>query len=186
MIQVLMLLMLCCLSAALSAQGIFAPTEMARKEAESYLKPLPGNGVVPLKTIAGDFASNQMAASGKYSDRRITVIGRIAKLSKGSGDNKVLIVTLQDASANLPAVKGEFLSGTIPQNSELEISGDGSSAVLLSRDRSGMILGRKPYLSLGQRVGLKGSFKEIQVGDIVLTDCALVSKQKLKELSAHD
>ena len=174
MIQVLMLLMLCCLSAALSAQGTFAPTEMARKEAESYLKPLPGNGVVPLKTIAGDFASNQM------------VIGRIAKLSKGSGDNKVLIVTLQDASANLPAVKGEFLSGTIPQNSELEISGDGSSAVLLSRDRSGMILGRKPYLSLGQRVGLKGSFKEIQVGDIVLTDCALVSKQKLKELSAHD
>jgi hypothetical protein len=34
-----------------------------------------------------------------------------------------------------------------------------------------------------QRVGIKGDFKEIKVGDIVLTACKLVPKEKLRELS---
>lgn len=167
---------------SLSAQNdLFAPTKIARMDAAAYLQPLPANGVVPLNVIAGDFATNAPAAMGKYSNQRLTVIGRISALGKG-GENKVLVVTLQDAGATLPAVKGNFLPGSIPENSEIQISSDGMQAVLLRRDRSGNILGREPYLSVDQRVGIKGDFKEQKVGDIVLTACKLVPKEKLRGL----
>jgi len=184
------LVLLACGSLALSqglvAQGVFGPTTPQRQEARQNLKPLPENRVVSYKTIAGDFSSDQQAALGKYGGRRITVIGRVAALSQGSSENKILVVTLQDPSASLPAVKAQFLLGSIPENSELEISSDGSQATLLKRDRSGMILGREPYLSLDQRVGIKGSFKEIKVGDIVLGDCQLLPKTKLREIFKKD
>jgi hypothetical protein len=164
--------------APLVAQDTFAPSKIARMDAGAYLAPLPGNGVVPLKTIAGDFATNATAATGKYSGQRITVIGRVSALSQGASENKVLVVTMQDAGANLPAVKGEFLYGSIPQNSEIQISSDGSQAILVHRDRSGNILGQDPYLSVDQKVAIKGDFKELKVGDIVLTACKLVPKEK--------
>lgn len=154
-------------------------------DAAAYLKPLPQNGVVAYATIAGDFATNQVAASGKYGGRRITVIGPIASLSPSSSENKVLVVTLQDPSASLPAVKCSFLFGSIPQNSSIEVSGDGSQAMLVRRDRSGNILGREAYLSVGQKVAIKGDFKELKVGDVVLTACTLLSKERRKELESQ-
>ena len=163
-------------------QGTFAPTTIARQEAEATMKPLPENGVVMLKTIAGDFASNAVAASAKYSGHRITVVGRIAAVEKGSGEDTALVVTMQDPSEHLPAVKAKFLSGAIPQNSEIDISEDGSQAVLLKRDRRGMILGRRPYLSVDQRIRVRGDLKELQVGDIVLTDCSLASRTKPRDM----
>lgn len=166
----------------LVAQDTFAPTKIAQMDAAAYLTPLPDNGVVPLNVIAGDFATNSAAATGKYGGQRITVIGRIAALKKSASENKVLVVTLQDAAASLPAVKCDFLDGSIPLNSEIEMSGDNSQASILKRDRSGNILGREPYLSVDQRVGIKGDFKELKVGDIVLTACKLVPKEKLREL----
>jgi len=172
------------LVASLAAQDTYAPTKIAQMDAASYLQPLPKDKVVSLKTIAGDFASNQTAAMGKYGDRRITVIGRISALSKSSSENKVLVVTLQDASANLPAVKCDFLFGAIPQNSSIDVSDDGSQAFLVHRDRSGNVIGRDPYLSVDQKVAIKGDFKELKVGDIVLTACKLDSHGKLKELES--
>lgn len=166
----------------LVAQDTFAPTKIAQMDAAAYLQPLPDNGVVPLNVIAGDFATNAVAATGIYGGQRITVIGRIAALKKSGSENKVLVVTLQDAAASLPAVKCDFLDGSIPFNSEIEMSDDNSQASILKRDRSGNILGREPYLSVDQRVGIKGDFKELKVGDIVLTACKLVPKEKLREL----
>ena len=164
------------------AQNNFPSTVIAQKDAAAYLKPFPASGVVPLALIAGDFASNETAAIGKYNGQRITVIGRVAAISQGSSENKVMVVTLQDAAASQPAVKGEFLFGSFPENSEIQVSSDGSMATLVRRDRTGVILSQEPYLSVDQRVGLKGDFKELKVGDIVLTACKLVPKEKLHEI----
>lgn len=164
------------------AQSSYPTTVIAEKDAAAYLKPFPASGVVPLAVIAGDFAANATAATGKYNGQRMTVIGRVAALSQGSGENKVLVVTLQDAAASQPAVKGEFLFGSLPQNSEIQISSDGSMATLIRRDRTGVILSQDPYLTVDQRIGLKGNFKELKVGDIVLTACKLVPKEKLHEI----
>jgi len=170
------------MSQAIAQNNNFPTTQLAQKDAGAYLKPFPPSGVVPLSVIAGDFAVNETAATGKYNGQRITVIGRVAALSKGSSENKVMVVTLQDAAASQPAVKGEFLYGSIPENSEIQISSDGSMATLIRRDRTGVILSQDPYLSVDQRVGLKGDFKELKVGDIVLTACKLVPKGKLHEI----
>ena len=158
----------------------FPTTKIAKMDAASYLQPLPDNHLVPLSVIAGDFAKNQDAAIGKYNGQRITVIGRISALSQGSSENKVLVVTMQDPSANLPAVKSEFLFGSIPENSEISMSGDGMMATIIRRDRSGNILSQNPYLSVDQRVAIKGDFKGVKVGDIVLTACKLEPKGKYK------
>jgi len=171
--------------APLAAQDAYSPTKIARMDAASYLQPLPKNGAVSLKTIAGDFASNSQAAAGKYAGRRITVIGRVAMLGNGSSENKILVVTLQDAAASLPAVKCNFLFGSLPQNSSIEISGDGSQATLVQRDRSGAVLGRQSYLSVGQKVAIKGDFQELKVGDIVLTACKLLSSEKRRALESN-
>jgi hypothetical protein len=156
----------------------FPTTKIAKMDAASYLQPLPGNRVVPLKVIATDFATHPDAAIGKYSGKRITVIGRVSSLSNGNSENKVLVVTLQGASGNLPAVKADFLYGSIPDNSEIQISSDGSAATIVHRDRSGNILSQGTYLSIDQKVAIKGTFKEVKVGDIVLTACKLVPKDR--------
>jgi hypothetical protein len=147
-------------------------------DAASYLQPLPENRVVKLKEIASDFATHPDAAIGKYSGKRITVIGRVSALSNGNGENKALVVTLQGATADLPAVKADFLYGSISENSEIQISGDGSTATIVHRDRRGDILSQDVYLSIGQEVAIEGTFKEVKVGDIVLTACKFDSKGK--------
>lgn len=165
-------------------QNIYAPSRIAQLDAASILQPLPKDKVVSYKTIAGDFAKDETAASGKYGNRRVTVIGRISALNNGNSENKALVVTLQDAAASLPTVKCNFLADAIPQNSSIEVSSDGSQVSLVRRDQSGNILGRDVYLSVGQKVAIKGDFKELRVGDIVLTACKLDSHGKLKELEA--
>jgi hypothetical protein len=161
----------------------FPTTQIARMDAASYLTPLPENRVLSYKQIAGDFAANETAALGKYNGKRITVIGRIAHLSQGQGEKKVLVVTLQGADASLPAVKCDFLADAIPVNSEIQVSDDGSTASIIHRDRSGNILSQDTYLSVDQKVGIKGSFKELKVGDIILTSCKLIPKERMHELS---
>ena len=182
LLLVLPVLMVPVLMVPVLAQNNFPTTVIAQKDAAAYLKPFPASGVVPLAVIAGDFASNETAAIGKYNGQRITVIGRVAAISQGSSENKVMVVTLQDAAASQPAVKGEFLFGSFPENSEIQVSSDGSMATLVRRDRAGVILSQEPYLSVDQQVGLKGDFKELKVGDIVLTACKLVPKEKLHEI----
>ena len=95
-----LLLTLLCLGLPLMAQdggapNTFAPTPVSIMDAKADLNPIPKNGVVPLKTIAGDFATNAVAASGKYLERRITVSGRIASLRKGHGENFVDVALFQ-------------------------------------------------------------------------------------------
>jgi hypothetical protein len=162
----------------LSAQDAFPVSKVQKMEA-STLAPLPENGVVPLKVIAGDFAADQNAAVGKYTGRRITVVGRVSAVSNPSSENKVLTVTLQDASASLPAVKANFLYGAIPVNSEIQVDdNDGTVANLVRRDSAGNILSTDPYISVGQKVAIKGDFKELKVGDIILTACKKVPKPR--------
>jgi tRNA_anti-like len=177
-----MVLLLVLPVASLTAQQSFPNTQIAKMDAASYLQPLPENRVVPLKVIAEDFASHPDAAIGKYKGKRITVIGRISALSQGSGENKVLSVTMQGSSGNLPAVKAQFLYDSIPVNSELQVSNDGSSASIIQRDRTGNILSQKSFLSVDQKVGIKGNFKEVKVGDIILTACKLLPKERLHQL----
>ena len=152
------------------------------QDASQPLKPLNQRGVVKLKTIAGDFATNEVAAIAKYSGHRITVIGRVAHLSQGSSENKVLVVTLQDATASLPAVKGDFLSDSIPEHSGIEVSQDGSCATLVRRDSAGRILSQNTFLNADSIIGLKGNYKELKVGDVILTDCKIIPKERLHEL----
>lgn len=166
----------------LAAQDAFPATAIARQDAAAYLKPLGEKGIVSLKTIAGDFASNPTAAIGKYTDRMVTVVGRVSHLSQGHGENVALVVTLQDASATLPAVKGVFLPSTFSENSEIQVPEDGASATLVKRDSRGKILGQETYLTVDQIVGIKGTYNMMKAGDVVLTDCKLLSKEKLKEV----
>ncbi len=167
---------------SLPAQVAFPATDLARQDAAGYLRPLSKSGVVKYKVIASDFATNQAAATGKYSGHRITVIGTVSHLSKGHGENKILVVTIQDPSASLPAVKGEFRYGSIPDNSEVHISGDKSIATLITRDGNGNIVSQSPFLAIGQTVAIKGDFSEVSVGDIVLTACKLIPKERIPEL----
>ena len=178
-LRLLLLASLAFLPVRLLALDPLPVTQIQSMQAAS-LAPLPDNGVVPLAVIAGDFASNQQEALGKYGGQRFTVIGRVAALSQGSSENRILMVTLQDPSAAQPAVKAQFLAGAIPENSEIEISSDGTMATILRRDRSGNILSRSSYLNVDQRVAIKGSFKGLKVGDIVLTDCKLEPKGKFQ------
>lgn len=171
-----------CAVATISAQDLSAPSVIAKQDAAAYLKPLNKRGVVRFKTIAGDFATNQVAAIGKYSGHRITVIGRVAHLGNGNSENKVLVVTLQDSAASLPAVKAQFLAGTIPVNSEIQITPDGSMATLLRRDSKGDILSQNTFLTADQTVAIKGNYKELKSGDIILTDCKIIPKERLHEL----
>ncbi len=183
--QILIMPLLTLLLPSLVAQdSSFPVTQTAKMDAASYLKPLPENRVVSYKEIAGDFAANQIAAIGKYGDKRITVIGHVSSLSQGHGMSKVLVVTLSDSGGNLPAVKGDFLDGCIPENSEIHVSEDKSTATLIRRDRQGIILSQDSYLSAGQRVGIKGEFKGLKAGAIVLTNCKLLSKAKLHQVAS--
>jgi hypothetical protein len=175
--SLLTVLLLPLASVPLLAQDSF-PVSKAEKMESSSLKPIPSSGVVPLQVIAGDFAADQNAAVGKYSGRRITVVGRVSAVSNPSSENKVLTVTLQDASASLPAVKAEFLYGSIPVNSEIQVDDNGVVANIVRRDRSGSILSQEPYISVGQKVAIKGDFKEMKVGDIILTACKKVPKPR--------
>lgn len=174
---VLPVLLLALAPFSMNAQDAFPVSKVQKMEASS-LAPLPANGVVPLKVIAGDFAADQNAAFGKYSGRRITVVGRVSAVSNPSSENKVLTVTLQDASASQPAVKAEFLYGAIPVNSEIQVDDGGGVANIVRRDRSGNILSQEPYVSVGQKVAIKGDFKELKVGDIILTACKIVPKPR--------
>jgi hypothetical protein len=180
--KLLLFPLILCSMAPLVAQDVLPPTTLAKQDAAAYLKPLNKRGVVRYKTIATDFNTNQVAAIGKYAGKRITVIGRVSHLSQGESENKALVVTLQDASASLPAVKGIFLAGSIPQNSEIQISSDGSTATMVNRDGSGNIVSQNTYLTVDQTVAIKGDYKELKVGDIVLTDCKLIPKNRLHEL----
>ena len=164
----------------LALLGLSAP--LLAQDAASALEPLNQQRVVRLKTIATDFANNPVAAIAKYSDRRITVIGRIDHLGQGTGENVVLVVTLQNAGSSLPAVKCQFISGSLPHNSEIQLSTDHLSAQLIRRNASGIILSQNTYLSADQKVAIKGSFKEIKVGDVVLTNCKIVPKERQHEL----
>lgn len=155
---------------------------LVAQDVASTLKPLNQRGVVRLKTIAGDFATNAPASIAKYSGRRITVIGRIAHLSQGQGENIVLVVTLKDASSSLPAVKCKFLPGTLPEHSAIQISQDGSNATLIRRDASANILSQNNYLSTDELVAIKGDYKNLDVGDIVFTNCKIIPKERLHEL----
>ncbi len=174
---VLPVLLLALAPFSMNAQDAFPVSKVQKMEASS-LAPLPASGVVPLKVIAGDFAADQNAAVGKYSGRRITVVGRVSAVSNPSSENKVLTVTLQDASASQPAVKAEFLYGANPVNSEIQVDDGGCVANIVRRDRSGNILSQEPYVSVGQKVAIKGDFKEIKVGDIILTACKIVPKPR--------
>lgn len=175
--RTLLVLALLLPAAALRADNeLYAPTKAARLEAEAYLAPFPKGGVVPYKVIAGDFAQNQTAAIGKYSGRRVAVEGRISGIKKSGGENKIFVVTLRDSSGNLPAVKADFLFGSLPENSEIQVNDDGSQAQLVRRDRSGTILSQDPYLLVGQKVTIKGEFKQLRAGEIVLTACELKRK----------
>jgi hypothetical protein len=166
----------------LLAQDGYPATAIARQDAAAYLKPLNERGVVSLKTIAGDFATNQVAAIGKYTDHMITVVGRIAHLSQGHGENVALVVKLQDAAASLPAVKGVFLPSNFSENSAIQISPDGSSASLIKRDAKGKVLSQNTFLTVDQTVAIKGNYKNIDAGDIILNDCKLIPKERLHEL----
>ena len=76
-------------------------------------------------------------------------------------------------------MKAEFLYGAIPVNSEIQVDdNNGAVANLVRRDSAGNILSTEPYISVGQKVAIKGDFKELKVGDIILTACKKVPKPR--------
>jgi len=53
---------------------------------------------------------------------------------------------------------------------------------MIHRNARGIILKQDTYLSVDQTVAIKGNYKELKVGDIILTDCKIIPKERLHEL----
>lgn len=150
------------------------------------LQPLPPDGFVTLQQIMSDFSSNQVAAMQKYNGMRVLVYGRVGQV--GQSDDSAgnpLTVFLQQANDSTPDVKCVFTSADIPagyQDAQVRISEDGTQASIYHRNFEGNLTRERPYVEVGQNLGVHGTFDNFVAGDIVLKDCRKVLPQRMMEI----
>ena len=165
-----------------TATGLFAQT--------AQLAPLPPDGFVTLAQVISDFSSQPEAATQKYNGQRILVYGRVGQIaqSQDSAGNP-LQVFLQLANNNTPDVKCTFTLADLPgwtQDSTIQIADDGSQASVSRRGRDGNVKDETAYVTVGQNIGVHGTFDSFIAGDVVLKDCKKVETEKLmKALKEH-
>jgi len=154
--------------------------------AQAQLAPLPQDGFVTLQQIVSDFSSQPDAALQKYQGRSVLVYGRVGQLQQSDdSDGDPLTVFLQLPNNTTPDVKCVFQQVALPkgdQNAQLNVTDDGTEAVIAHREnnRKGKINYERPFISEGQMVGIRGTFDNFNVGDVVLKDCRKLRPEFLK------
>jgi hypothetical protein len=166
------------LALLVKATGLFAQT--------AQLTPLPPDGFVTLAQVVSDFSSQPEAALQKYNGQRILVYGRVGQIaqSQDSAGNP-LQVFLQQANNNTPDVKCIFTLSDLPgwtQDATIQISEDGSQASVSRRGRDGNVKDESAYFTVGENVGVHGTFDNFVAGDVVLKDCKKLRPEKLMEV----
>lgn len=165
------------LALLVTVTGVFAQT--------AQLAPLPPDGFVTLAQVMSDFSSQPEAATQKYNGQRILVYGRVGQIAQSQdADGNPLEVYLQQADNTTPDVKCVFTLSDLPgwsQNSTVQISEDGSQASLFHRGRDGNAKDSTAYVTVGQTIGVHGTFDSFVAGDVVLKDCKKVRPEKLME-----
>src|SRR5262249_46584824 len=122
----------------------------------------------------------------KYQGQRILVYGRIGQVAQANdSEGNPLNVFLQLANNPTPDVKCIFTLADIPgwaQDAEIQIPDDGSQAVIARRNRDGNVSRERPFVVVGQNVGIHGTFDRFEAGDVVLKDAKKVAPEKLMEI----
>jgi len=158
----------------LSASAVFAQS--------SALAPLPPDGFVTLEQIVSDFSSQPDAAAQKYNGARVLVYGRVGSVKQSDDINgNPLVAYLQLASNPTPDVKCVFDDGDIPSQN-ISINSDQTQVTIAKRnDEDGALHDKRPFLIVGQNVGIHGTFSRFTAGDVVLHNSKKVSPEKLAE-----
>ena len=170
-------------SVPLIAQNAQPVSAMSRLGDLPKIAPLPPSGIVSIETLRQDFTTDPTAARQKYENKRIKVLGIVSIIESGSADVP-LIVTLMDPAKSEACVKAEFLLGSLPTHSDLEINVDGASAVLLNRKKdkkTKATFERSIFIKKNQQLAVEGCYKIINSGDVVLSDCTKL-KGNLKKI----
>lgn len=147
------------------------------------LKPLSVSGFVTLDEIVSDFRNSPDAALQKYGGQQVIVYGRVGQLTSPDDADGALVVYLQQFNNTTPDVKAIFNMDNIPQHSSIEVSSDGTQATLSHRTRrTDEINANHAWISVDERIGIKGGFSGFVAGDIVIKDCRRVEKKHLEQL----
>jgi len=146
------------------------------------LAPLPPDGFVTLDQIVSDFSTQPDAAAQKYNGARVLVYGRVGSVQKSDDiDGNPLVAFLQLASNPTPDVKCVFDDGDIPSEN-VSINSDQTQVTIAKRnDETGALDDKRPFLIVGQNVGIHGTFSRFTAGDVVLHNSRKVSPEKLAE-----
>lgn len=150
------------------------------------LPPLPPDGFVTLQQIIGDFAAQPEAAAQKYQGQRVLVYGRVGQVAQSDdAEGNPLDVFLQLPNNPTPDVKCVFTLAELPgwaQDSQVVIPDDGSQAVISRRNAEGEVKDQRPFVIVGENVGIHGTFDRFVAGDIILKDAKKVGPEKLREV----
>ena len=147
------------------------------------LAPLPENGWVTLEQIVGDFRSNADAALQKYGGNQVIVFGRVGKVEQPGDGNNVLNVYLQEFNDPTPDVKAVFAATAFRENAQIQFSADGSQASEVVMNSENLPARTIPIATVDERIAIKGSFSDFQVGDIILKDCRKLTKEEVAKLT---
>jgi hypothetical protein len=150
------------------------------------LAPLPPDGFVTLEQVVSDFSTQPEAALRKYNGQRLLVYGRVGQIaqSQDSAGNP-LQVFLQLANNPTPDVKCVFPLAELPgwtQDATVQVSEDGSQASVFRRGRDGNVKDDTAFVTVGERIGVRGTFDNFVAGDVVLKDCKKEHPEKLMEV----
>lgn len=170
--------------------ALFAASIVSVQAQAPALQPLPPDGFVTLAQVVNDFSTQPDAAAQKYAGQRLLVYGRIGNIAQSDDSaGNPLEIYLQLPSTTTPDVKCVFTQADIPewgQNATVQISEDGSQAVIFHRNQEGTLNKQHVFAVEGQTVGVHGTFDRFEAGDVILKDCKKLNPEKLTPiLGAH-
>lgn len=160
---------------------VFLAAATAHAQAPA-LAPLPPNGFVMLEQIVSDFRSNSDAALQKYGGNQVIVYGRVGQVELAGDGMNVLNVYLQVFQDPTPDVKAVFAADAFAQNAQVQISADQTQAIVMATNRAGEPGASRPFATVDERLGIKGSFSAYQDGDIILKDCKKLPAEEVERL----
>ncbi len=163
----------------LPAAALFAQTP-------APLAPLAPDGFVTLSQIVSEFAAQPDAAAQKYNGQRILIYGRVGQVEQSDDiEGNPLVIFLQLPNQTTPDVRCIFTLADIPewgQNATVQISEDGSQAVISHRNQQGNVNKDHVFAVVGQNQGIHGTFDRFVAGDIVLKNCKKANPEKLADI----
>ena len=170
------ILLVCALTA------IFAGSLHAQNSA---LAPLPPDGFVTLQQLVNDFATAEDAALQKYQGMRILVYGRVGQVTQSddaAGDP--LAVFMQLPNKTTPDVKAIFGADEMPKNNAVDPNH--SKVDVYHRNWEGNLTKEHAFIVVGENTGIRGTFDNFFLGDVVLKNCNKLQPDVLmKKLAEH-